>query len=214
MEKRILICIAYYKNAEMLLKRGTELAKGLNGFCYALTITRDIDETQYEYSHEMEIIEALASKYNVPLLKESIYGRKIADIISHVTVDNNMNHVIIGQPVQNKWDMIVKGSLVNDLLTKLKQVDLTIVEVSKEKVQYVSEYEAGTSAFVFKEDGIYKLSLDRPKSFVLEGIFYQSTKTDFQTGIFKSKKHNEVFVLSIIDGEIKWKSNEKLLATN
>jgi len=208
MEKRILVCIAYYKNAERLLKKGTELAKALNGSCYALTITRETDDTYYEYSHEMEIIETLASGSHVPLLKNSLNGRKIADIISEVTVENNFNHVIIGQPIKNKWDMLVKSSLVNDLLTRLKHVDLTIVEVNKEKVQYESELEAGTLAFVVKEEGIYELSLNRPKNFVLEGVFYQSTKTDFYTGIFKSKKHNEVFELAVIDGEVKWSSNE------
>ncbi|QKS69865.1 hypothetical protein FLK61_24060 [Paenalkalicoccus suaedae] len=206
MAKRTLVCIANYRNTEMLLNKGVEFSLGLDKTCYALTLIRDHETNYYENTRTLDEIESIASDYKIPLLKRTISNEKVATTIAEVVVEKKIDHVLIGQPRRSKWDMLVKGSLVNDLLNILIDVDLTIVEVSKDKISHDSEFDIGVSAYIVKEDDNYTLSLDEPSTYFIEGVFYQRTKTDFQSGVFKAKKDEEIFIVNVSDGEVKWTS--------
>ncbi|SDY13130.1 two-component system, OmpR family, sensor histidine kinase KdpD [Evansella caseinilytica] len=210
MEENILVCAANYQNAEKLINKGVQLAKALGGACFVLTVDHISEENEYEKSREIAMIKMLAKECQVPFLFEPSNGRKVCDIIAAAVEKNNIQHVILGQPVQSRWDMLVKGSLVNDLFSRLENVDLTIVEVNPWNIPGESDYEKGTLAYIVKQDGKYTLSLEKPLSYELEGIFFQSTKTDFQTGLFKSKYNNEAFLLKVIDGEVKWPYKQEI----
>ncbi|SDY13060.1 two-component system, OmpR family, sensor histidine kinase KdpD [Evansella caseinilytica] len=206
MGENILVCVGYYKNAEKLIKKGARLATALNGVCQVLTVNPMLDNNDFEKITELETIEMVASKYNVPFLFQPLEGRKISDVIAEVVKSNQINQVILGQPVQSRWDMLVKGSLVSELFSRLENVDVTIVEVHAKNVTAESEYEKGMPAYVVKEGRHYFLSLENPTDYEMEGFFFQSTKTEFQTGIFRTVNDREAVLLKVSDGVVKWPS--------
>ncbi|MGJ9386142.1 hypothetical protein [Salipaludibacillus sp. CF4.18] len=109
---------------------------------------------------------------------------------------------MIRQPIQSKWDMFIHGSVVNELLEKLTNVDVTIIEVNRKNMVEESEYQSGIHAFLSQNEKGYYLTYQNSSESVMEGIFFPNQKTDFETGIFKSIDKDNIHLINICEGKV------------
>lgn len=208
LDKNVLVCTANRRNTRKLTERGEKIAKTYGGKCYVLTVTEHpYDEKDFnDYSNKKEL-ETILSSYDTELIYESKNNRKLCETIADVTEKLDVGHIIIGHPVRTRWDVLTEGSLINELFSELDDVDLHIVEVSKETAKVVeSDYELGVEMNLldFKGDLATIVGTENLKD--VKGIFYQNKSTEFVNGIFKVKElvgndYSDV-LYKVSDGEI------------
>ena len=200
MKENILICIHDTHDAERLIQRGRDLSNAFGGECFVLRILKDEEEAEYEFTEEYEILHALSSKYHTTLLIQNANKQRIADIISKKASSCKIKQIVLGQPARTKWDILMHGSIINDLLTLLKGVDLHIVEVSKGVAVVEKKHEMGVMACLVPKGDHLFLQFEQTKESQLKGYFFQDVSTDFQSGVFKVKTDDTLLLYKVVNG--------------
>jgi K+-sensing histidine kinase KdpD len=209
MDERILVCVYYGPNGERLIRRGGAIANLTNCPLYILTVDpKPEDEMDIEKVHYIERWRELAAEFGA---KEFIIKynerRPVAKVIGEVVKQKNITQVIIGQTAQSRWEEITKGSFINVLLNEIPFVDLHIVSISRELKNQEGFFEPGIRAYCrMDEQGRYKLCFDHTShEHVYEGIFYKEVGTDFNNGIFKFIKGNQVIEAQVVDDIVNYR---------
>lgn len=205
MDESILVCVYYGPNGERLISRGCKIAGLLDCPLYILTVDpQPEDEWDLEKIHYITKWKELAEKHRA---KEFIikYNEKrpIAKVIGEVAKKMNITQIIIGQTAQSRWEEITKGSFINVLLNEIPFVDLHIVSVSRELKNQEGFFEKGIRAYLLKDQEGYRLCFNHTHLDVYEGIFYKEIGTDFNNGIFKFMKGNQMMEVQVIDDYVK-----------
>lgn len=201
MDERILVCVNYGPNGERLITRGGEIANMLDCPLYILTVeSTPEEELDIEKSNYIAHWRRLAQLYNA---KEFIYkyneNKPVARVIANVAREKHITQIVLGQTAQSRWQEITKGSFVNLLLHEIPFVDLHLVSVSRDLKYLEGNYEKGIRAYLIEDDKGYKLTFNYTEDILYEGIFFKEFGTDFNNGVFKFMKGNQVIKLYIRD---------------
>lgn len=211
MKKNILVCVSNPLNAEKLIKKGVKLAKAFDIECFVLTNDKEeYDELNYALVHRKKELTRLCEKYKTNFIFKTNEQRKFSKIVSDIVEEKEIEHIVIGHPVKSKWGIMTEGSIVNELFIELDDVDLHVVEVTRESLNLNEEYEKGIRVTVKLVNGKKLLNFDeKTKGEEIEAIFFQNKSTEFQNGILKFKNNEEIVFCKVIDGDVvDWKTEK------
>ena len=123
--ERVLVCLSTYPNSLQLLRRGARIASYMNAQFYAVFVN-DPDRflTKAESLH-VETCEKLCQEFNGQFLR--VNGTNIAKAISDVAKQYRITQIVIGESQQSRWKLLLRGSLTQQLVRSLKNVDLHII---------------------------------------------------------------------------------------
>lgn len=201
MDESILVCVYYGPNGERLIQRGCRIAEMLDCPLYILTVDPlPEDELDIEKSHYIERWKELAKEHCAEeLIVKYNEKRPVEKVIGEVVKQKQVTQIVLGQTAQSRWREITKGSFINVLLNEVPFVDLHIVSVSRELKNQDGYYEKGIRAFLVKDAKGYRLTFTHTPLDVHEGIFYKEIGTDFNNGIFRFMKDNQVIEVQVAD---------------
>ena len=60
-----------------------------------------------------------------------VSGRNVAEAITEVAKSYRITQVVLGQTHRSKWQILLRGSLINQLVRFLTQVDIHIISIEK-----------------------------------------------------------------------------------
>lgn len=205
-DESILVCVYYGPNGARLIRRGCKIAKMLNCPLYILTVdAKPFDEMDAEKTFYIESWKKLAQEHGADefIIRDN-EKRPVSKVIAEIAREKNITQIILGQTAQSRWEQITKGSLINTLLHEIPFVDLHIISVSRYIRDEEGQYQKGIRAYLIQEDDqTYSLSFQHTKSCIYEGIFFKEQGTDFDNGIFKFMKNNELLQVKVTDGVVK-----------
>jgi two-component system, OmpR family, sensor histidine kinase KdpD len=204
MDESILVCVYYGPNGERLIRRGCKIARMLECPLYILTVDpQPEDEWDIEKIHYISAWKQLAEEHGADFIVKYNEKRPVAKVIGEVAKQNNITQIVLGQTAQSRWREMTKGSFINVLLHEIPFVDIHIVSVSRELKNQEGFFEKGIRAYLVKEEEGYRLSFNHTAQDVHEGIFYKEVGTDFNNGVFKFIKDNEMIEVMIVDDYVK-----------
>lgn len=205
MDESILVCVYYGPNGERLINRGCKIASMLDCPLYILTVDPlPEDEWDLEKTHYIAEWKKLAEKHGAEFIIKYNEKRPVAKVIGEVAKQRNITQIIIGQTAQSRWEEITKGSFINVLLNEIPFVDLHIVSVSRELKSQEGFFEKGIRGYLVKDGEGYRLCFNHAHhQEVYKGIFYKEVGTDFNNGIFKFLKDNEMIEVQVVDDYVK-----------
>ena len=61
----------------------------------------------------------------------SLTGRNVSDAIIHFAQQENISHVVFGQSVRSRWDIFLRGSVINRFLSEVRDVTVQVVPMQK-----------------------------------------------------------------------------------
>ncbi|PRO66281.1 hypothetical protein [Alkalicoccus urumqiensis] len=209
--ENVLVCVSNHHNAAPLIARGMQEKKAFQGECYVLHVYEPDEGDNLESVQQRDHIQAAADDAGaVMIFQPRKKGCRISEMIGETARRNEIEHLIIGQTVKSRWDLMIHGSLVNELFHELDDVDVTIYKVKRTSAETEAQHDKGVPGYLYKDGNTYKVALsDKPFS-TWEGTFYQNLHTDFRTGTFKGKVGEEPVVLHVIQGEVAEQHHDRL----
>jgi two-component system sensor histidine kinase KdpD len=127
-KERILVCVQYGPTADKLIRRGWRMASRMNAELYILNVERgSLENLSGEKQQKISEWKALTAQFHATFLHEQANGRKPADVIIDIAKQKQITQILLGQSARTRWEEIIKGSIVNTIMRKTKNIDIHIV---------------------------------------------------------------------------------------
>lgn len=132
-DEKLMVCISCGPNGEKLIDRGSQLAEVLESPLFVLAVTPS-GKSEAELQPRVASWQAKCSEQNATLIVRKPEHQKITELIAKTAKDHGITQLIIGQCGQTRWQEIMQGSIVNELLKRIEDIDLHVVSVERNDV--------------------------------------------------------------------------------
>jgi two-component system, OmpR family, sensor histidine kinase KdpD len=127
--ERVLVCISTYPNTIQLLRRGARVANYMHAKFYVLFVNEpDRFLTKAESLH-IATCERLCQEFGGEFLQVREYN--IIKAIVQTAKQYRITQIVMGESQKSRWQIFWKGSLTQQILRLLKNVDIHIISTSK-----------------------------------------------------------------------------------
>jgi two-component system sensor histidine kinase KdpD len=99
---------------------------------YAVYVTRpdgDKGHGDPEAYHRLEEYERMARDLGAKVV--SLTDRNVSDALIRFAQQENISHVVFGQSVRSRWDILLRGSVLNRFLSEVRDVNVMVVPMQK-----------------------------------------------------------------------------------
>jgi two-component system, OmpR family, sensor histidine kinase KdpD len=127
--ERVLACVSTYPNSLQLLRRGARIAGYMHAKLYVLFVD-DPDRflTKAESLH-VATCERLCQEFGGEFLR--VQDTHIIKAIAKTAKQYRITQIVMGESQKSRWQILWKGSLTQQILRLLKNVDIHIISTSK-----------------------------------------------------------------------------------
>ena len=136
--ERVLVCVSTYPNSMQLLRRGARIAGYMNAPLYAVYVANLDRFLTKEESLHIETCDKLYREFGGEFIH--IKDQDIPSAIARVAQDKHITQIVIGESQRSRWKMLFQGSLTQQLMRLLKNIDLHII--ATEKIAALSQLKA------------------------------------------------------------------------
>jgi two-component system sensor histidine kinase KdpD len=127
--ERVLVCISTYPNTIQLLRRGARIANYMHARFYVLFVNEpDRFLTKAESLH-IDTCERLCQEFGGEFIQVREYN--IIKAIVQTAQQYRITQIVMGESQKSRWKIFWKGSLTQQILRMLKNVDIHIISTSK-----------------------------------------------------------------------------------
>src|SRR5262249_32977598 len=126
--EKVMVCMASHGSAKRLLRLGSRIAGRLASDWYAVYV-----ETPREELGRIKPADYAALQENIRLAQElgakvvKLQGRRVADALIDFARREGITHVIFGQSARSRWDLLLRGSVVNRFLSEVRDATVQVV---------------------------------------------------------------------------------------
>lgn len=126
--ERVLVCVSTYPNSLQLLRRGARIASYMHAQLYVLFVA-DPDRflTKKESLH-IETCERICQEFEGEFIKMS--ASNIIRAIAETAQNYRITQIVMGESQKSRWQILLKGSLTQQILRLLKNIDIHIISTS------------------------------------------------------------------------------------
>lgn len=127
--ERILVCISTCSTSLQLLRCGARIANHMNGRLYGLFVENPDRFLTKQESFAIETSEKLCQEFEGEFLR--IKSHNIVDTITQVARENRITQIVVGETRRSRWELLIRGSMVQKLMRTLPDIDLHIIATKK-----------------------------------------------------------------------------------
>jgi len=144
--EKVMVCMASRGSAKKLLRTGSRIAGRLAGDWYAVYVQTPCEETgrikPADYAALQENIK-LAEELGATVIR--LQSRGVTDALIDFARREGITHVVFGQSSRSRWNILLRGSVINRFLNEVRNATVQIVplEVRDEGRGTKDEKEAG-----------------------------------------------------------------------
>jgi two-component system, OmpR family, sensor histidine kinase KdpD len=127
--ERLLVCISTYPNTVQLLRRGARVASYMHARFYVLYVNEpDRFLTKAESLH-IATCERLCQEFGGEFVQVRDYN--VIKAIAQTAQQYRITQIVMGESQKSRWQIFWKGSLTQQILRLLKNVDIHIISTSR-----------------------------------------------------------------------------------
>jgi two-component system, OmpR family, sensor histidine kinase KdpD len=123
--ERVMVCVSTRPNSSQLLRRGAHVASQMRAKFYALYVEQSDRFLNKDEVLHLEMCEQLSHNFGGEFLR--VKRTNVAQAIADVAAEYHITQVVIGQTQRSRWELLMRGSPVQELLRYLKEVDLHVI---------------------------------------------------------------------------------------
>jgi two-component system, OmpR family, sensor histidine kinase KdpD len=129
--EKVMVCLSTRPGTERLLRVGARIAGRLSTNWYAVYVTKPDDKGHGdpEAFHRLEEYQRMARDLGAKVV--SLVDRNVSDALIRFAQQENISHVVFGQSVRSRWDILLRGSVLNRFLAEVRDVTVQVVPMQK-----------------------------------------------------------------------------------
>jgi two-component system sensor histidine kinase KdpD len=129
--EKVMVCLSTRPGTERLLRVGSRIAGRLATNWYAVYVTRPDDKGHGdpEAFHRLEEYQRMARDLGAQVV--SLVDRNVSDALIRFAQQESISHVVFGQSVRSRWDILLRGSVLNRFLSEVRDVTVQVVPMQK-----------------------------------------------------------------------------------
>jgi two-component system sensor histidine kinase KdpD len=130
--EKVMVCLSTRPGTERLLRVGARIAGRLATNWYAVYVTRPDEDKGHgdpEAYHRLEEYQRMARDLGAKVV--SLTDRNVSDALIRFAQQENISHVVFGQSARSRWDILLRGSVLNRFLNEVRDVTVQVVPMQK-----------------------------------------------------------------------------------
>ncbi|HTJ29467.1 MAG TPA: universal stress protein [Acidobacteriaceae bacterium] len=130
--EKVMVCISTRPGTEKLVRVGARVAGRLATNWYAVNVTAPEEGKGHddpEAHQRLEDVQKLARDLGAQVV--TLRDKHIADALIRFAQQESISHVVFGQSVRSRWDILLRGSVLNRFLAEVRDVTVQVVPMRK-----------------------------------------------------------------------------------
>jgi two-component system sensor histidine kinase KdpD len=132
MPEKVMVCLSTRPGSERLLRVGARIAGRLASNWYAVYVTRPEDDKGHgdpDAFHRLEEYRRMARDLGAQVV--SLTDKNVSDALIRFAQQESISHVVFGQSARSRWDVLLRGSVLNRFLSEIRDVTVQVVPMQK-----------------------------------------------------------------------------------
>ncbi len=130
--EKVMVCLSTRPGTERLLRVGARIAGRLNSNWYAVYVTRPDDDKGHgdpEAHNRLEEYQRMARDLGAQVV--NLVDKNVSDALIRFAQQESISHVVFGQSARSRWDILLRGSVLNRFLAEVRDVTVQVVPMQK-----------------------------------------------------------------------------------
>ena len=130
--EKVMVCLSTRPGTERLLRVGSRIAGRLATNWYAVYVTRPDDDKGHgdpEAFHRLEEYQRMARDLGAQVV--NLVDKNVSDALIRFAQQESISHVVFGQSARSRWDILLRGSVLNRFLAEVRDVTVQVVPMQK-----------------------------------------------------------------------------------
>ena len=130
--EKVMVCLSTRPGTERLLRVGARIAGRLSTNWYAVYVTRPDDDKGHgdpEAYHRLEEYQRMARDLGAQVV--NLVDKNVSDSLIRFAQQESISHVVFGQSARSRWDILLRGSVLNRFLAEVRDVTVQVVPMQK-----------------------------------------------------------------------------------
>ncbi|HEY9881750.1 MAG TPA: sensor histidine kinase KdpD [Leptolyngbyaceae cyanobacterium] len=128
-QERILVCISTNPASIQLLRRGARIANHMNGRFFVLFVSNPDRFLSKAETLHIETCDRLCQEFDGEFLR--FPSSDVVSAIVEVAKSYRITQVVLGETRRSRWQLFLRGSIVQRLIQSLPHADLHIISTAK-----------------------------------------------------------------------------------
>ncbi len=129
---KVMVCLSTRPGTERLIRVGARVAGRLATNWYAVYVAspdQDKGHDEPEAQQRLEDYQRMARDLGAQVV--TLSGKSVSDALIRFAQQESISHVIFGQPVRSRLDILFRGSVLNKFLSQIRDVTVQVVPMQK-----------------------------------------------------------------------------------
>src|SRR5579863_3527491 len=130
--EKVMVCLSTRPGTERLIRVGARIAGRLATNWYAVYVTRPDDDKGHgdpEAFHRLEEYQRMARDLGAQVV--NLTDKNVSDALIRFAQQESISHVVFGQSARSRWDILLRGSVLNRFLSEVRDVTVQVVPMQK-----------------------------------------------------------------------------------
>jgi two-component system sensor histidine kinase KdpD len=129
---KVMVCLSTRPGTERLIRVGSRVAGRLATNWYAVYVARPDEDKGHgdpEGHQRLEEYQRMARDLGAQVV--TLTDKSVSDALIRFAQQESVSHVIFGQPVRSRFDILLRGSVINKFLSQIRDVTVQVVPMHK-----------------------------------------------------------------------------------
>jgi two-component system sensor histidine kinase KdpD len=134
MPEKVMVCLSPRPGSERLLRVGARIAGRLATNWYAVRVESPDEDARHgdpEEYQRMEEYQRLARELGAQVIV--LKDKNVADALIEFAQQEGISHVVFGQSARSRFDILLRGSVINRFLAEIRDATVQVVPISRAK---------------------------------------------------------------------------------
>ncbi|HLY43468.1 MAG TPA: universal stress protein [Terracidiphilus sp.] len=130
--EKVMVCLSTRPGTERLLRVGARVAGRLATNWYAVYVIRPNDDKGHgdpEAYQRLEEYQRMARDLGAQVVM--LHDSNVSDALIRFAQQESISHVVFGQSARSRWDILLRGSVLNRFLAEVRDVTVQVVPMQK-----------------------------------------------------------------------------------
>lgn len=126
--EKVMVCVSSRGSAKKLLRTGSRIAGRLASDWYAVYVETPPEEPgRINPEDHARIIENIRFAEELGAKVVKLKGKRVADSLIDFARREGITHVVFGQSARSRWDILLRGSVINRFLSEVRDATVQVV---------------------------------------------------------------------------------------